>query len=49
MNDRFKQETVDIICAVVEIINLEFNIDSSNSFLKFFNVVAENLEAEITI
>jgi len=46
MNERFQQETVDIICAVVKLINLEFDIESSNLFQRFFHVVAE---AEITI
>lgn len=49
MNDRSKQETIDIICAAVELINLDFNIDSSSLFLKFFNVVAENLKAKTAI
>lgn len=49
MNERFQQETVDIISAVAKLINLEFNIESSNLFQRFFHVVAENLEAEITI
>lgn len=49
LNERFQQETVDIICAVAKLINLEFNIESSNLFQRFFHVVAENLEAEIII
>lgn len=49
MNERFQQKTVDIICAVAKLINLEYNIESLNLFQRFFHVVAENLEAEITI
>lgn len=49
MNDRFKQETIDIICAAAKLINLDFNIDSLSLFLKFFNKVAGNLETEIII
>jgi len=36
LNERFQQETVDIICAVAKLINLEFNIESSNLFQRIF-------------